>query len=176
VGKFIAPDPVKIVVSIIYRDPSRERCAVGMMSGHFGPVDFESPETPFDYSDYYVPEMGSPLRRRFIAFQRLFSRNCLAGVKRFSNHLEDVMSVEGKRTVNLDPGILSLDNFILATTKRRAHRIYLGANIYADLTLVYESGSFKSLSWTYRDYGSAGIIQMFGDLRQRYKKQLREKV
>ena len=54
--------------------------------------------------------------------------------------------------VNVDIGFLSAENFILATTKNYAHRIYLGQNIFADLTYQCLDGSFRSLPWTYPDF------------------------
>jgi hypothetical protein len=57
-----------------------------------------------------------------------------------------------KRRVNLDPGLLSLYNLVLASTKSFAHRIYLRDGIYAEVTLLYQAGKFSPLAWTYPDY------------------------
>ena len=37
-----------------------------------------------------------------------------------------------------------LERFVLATGKNFAHRIYIGKEIYADLTLIFRKGRFES--------------------------------
>lgn len=54
--------------------------------------------------------------------------------------------------VNIDIGFLTLENFVLATTKNYSHRIFIGQNIFADLTYHFHQGEFRSLPWTYPDY------------------------
>jgi len=54
--------------------------------------------------------------------------------------------------VNLDIGFLSLENFILATTKNFSHRVYLGQGIFADLTYQFSKGELRAFDWTYPDY------------------------
>ncbi len=65
---------------------------------------------------------------------------------------------DGKRQVNLDPGILSEERLILATGKNYTHRIYLRNGIYGDLTLIYGKGSYRTLPWTYPDYSDPRLI------------------
>jgi hypothetical protein len=43
---------------------------------------------------------------------------------------------------------------VLATGKPRHQRVYLGRGIFGDLTLVYHSGGYQKLDWTYPDWGS----------------------
>ncbi len=62
--------------------------------------------------------------------------------------IEDAFREGGDRTLNLDPGLLSLSRFALATTKDGSHRIPLRDGIYAEVTLVYERGGFHPLPWT----------------------------
>ena len=75
--------------------------------------------------------------------------------------------------MNLDPGLLSLPRFVLATTKESAHRIPLEEGIYAEITLLYEKGSFRPLAWTYPDFRSEGYIVLLNEIRLRYKSQLK---
>ena len=39
----------------------------------FGEIDTISERFPFDFTDYYTQEMGKPLFRHFITFERLIS-------------------------------------------------------------------------------------------------------
>jgi hypothetical protein len=54
---------------------------------------------------------------------------------------------------------------ILATRKDRAHRIYLGDGVYADLHLRYQGGCFRPLDWTYPDYRAPAVLTFFSQAR-----------
>lgn len=54
--------------------------------------------------------------------------------------------------VNADIGFLSLENFILATTKNFSHRVFLGQSIFGDLTYYFHLGELQTFPWTYPDY------------------------
>ena len=107
------------------------------VSEKFGPVDLVSAWMPFDYTIYYEREMGSPLFRRMLVFRDLIGQDELPAIKRFTNDLESEYLDEGRRRVNIDPGYLLPERFVLATGKNFTHRIYIGQGIYADLTLIY---------------------------------------
>ena len=66
------------------------------------------------------------------------------------------------------------DNLVLATSKSRTHRVYLDRGVWADLTLVFERGEFRELPWTYPDYASEYYRQTLANIREIYKKQLRQ--
>jgi hypothetical protein len=74
----------------------------------------------------------------------------------------------GGRSVNIDPGYLDRTKLLLATTKDCSHRIYLGRGIYGDIELMYRSGSFAWLDWTYPDYREAFSIEFFNRVRSAY--------
>jgi hypothetical protein len=69
--------------------------------------------------------------------------------------------------VNIDPGLLSEERFILATGKNFTHRIYLKDGIYADLTLIYQQEGFKSLPWTFPDHQDPKLLHYLNMLRQK---------
>jgi len=75
-------------------------------------------------------EMGKPLFRQFLSFEKLISPEQLVEIKLFTNQLEQESAEQGRRRVNLDPGYLSLDHLVLATGKPCAHRIYLSQGIW----------------------------------------------
>ncbi len=101
---------------------------------------------------YYEKEMGSPLSRFLLISENSFPRDSLLQGKLTSMEWEAAHSHEGKRSLNVDIGFLSPENFILATTKNYSHRVYLAQDIFADLTFQFQGGSFKPLPWTYPDY------------------------
>jgi hypothetical protein len=140
---------------------------------NFGPVDMVSSWLPFDFTTYYEPEMGAPLFRRVLAFKTLVKQSALADIKATTNNLEQEYSFSGKRTVNLDPGYMLHERFVLATGKNYSHRIYIGRQIYADLTLIYVKGRFQTLPWTYPDYADQHMLTYLEQVRQKYAIDLR---
>jgi len=160
------PKKVKLILSAIYSEQKAWQTLIPILEDKFGEMDYCSKQMDFNYTDYYEKEMGSGLKREFVSFSRLIDPVELPGIKLFTNQLEIETSAEGRRVVNLDPGYLSLDNLVLATGKPSPHRIYLRDGIYADLHLIYESGSYKPLKWTYPDYASQSLIALFNRLRE----------
>jgi hypothetical protein len=103
----------------------------------------------------------------------LIQQDALADIKCLTNDLEGEFSKEGKRLVNIDPGYMVPERFVLATGKNYAHRVYLRAGIYADLTLIYRGGHFCPLDWTYPDYAGEAIVGFLQSIRNKYMHQLR---
>jgi hypothetical protein len=137
-------------------------------------VDLVSPWLPFDFTSYYEPEMGAPLFRRIFVFKPLIAQEDLPAVKIRTNRLENDHAEGERRRINIDPGYLLLEKFVLATGKNFAHRIYIGQGIYADLTLTYTKGAFQTLPWTYPDYASAEIRQFLLQVRHKYSMDLKK--
>jgi hypothetical protein len=141
----------------------------------FGPLDMVSSWLPFDQTDYYAAEMGSPLSRRLAAFKDLIDQDALDRAKTTTNAIETAFSLEGRRRVNLDPGYLLAERFVLASGKNHAHRIYIGSGIYADLTLIYRHSGFKPLPWTYPDYRDKRLQQFLLRVRAKYLHDLKQR-
>jgi hypothetical protein len=146
-------DPVKLVVGLLSSDRNLLEQALSALAEGFGTVTVKSPEIPFSFTDYYEKEMGPDLIRQWVGFHGLIESEQLADFKQTTGLLEKrFIGPSNKRRVNLDPGMLSLHNFVLASTKGFAHRIYMHGGIYADLALIFQSGKFQPLPWTYPDY------------------------
>jgi hypothetical protein len=173
-GDLTTPRPVKLIVSAFAAGDVLLTQAREALAGEWGAIDWESPLLPFDHTAYYEAEFGPGLVRRIWAFERLVDPGALADVKLRTNEMEGRWKVNGRRQVNLDPGYVSLAKLVLATTKNRGHRIYLGGGIYAEVTLAYHKGTFHPWSWTYPDYASAQYCVLFGEIRERYAAQLRQ--
>jgi hypothetical protein len=103
-------------------------------------------------SDYYSKEMGENLSRIFFLTSTNLPRESLLSTKIQALNWEYTWAIDGRRMVNVDIGFLGLENFLLATTKNYSHRVYLGHNIFADLTYQFHQGDLQSLPWTYPDY------------------------
>lgn len=138
------------------------------LSDRFGAFDILSPWFSFDFTTYYEPEMGAPLFRRMAAFSTLIAQKDLPSIKTITNDMERQYSARSKRRVNIDPGYVTHERFVLATGKNYIHRIYLDRGIYADLTLIFQKGAFVELPWTYPDYRSKAIKHFIQLVRNKY--------
>lgn len=166
-----AVKPVKLLIGLLSSDPDLLRRTRQLLARRFGPVDAESDLWRFDQTDYYEPEMGPDLQRRFLSFERPIGPDELAEIKLETNALEqqiadDCMRPDVTRPVNIDPGYLGLTKLVLASTKDRMHRIYLGHGIYAEVTLQYTRGAWQTLPWTYPDYTQPKYHAFFTQLRE----------
>lgn len=168
-------DPAKLIIGVLLRETDLLETVAGHLAERFGPPDLVSPWLPFDYTDYYRPEMGAPLRRRMFAFSRLAEPDGLADIKLATNALEDRFRRDGNRRFNLDPGFVTRERLVLATGKNFTHRIYLGKGIFADLTLIYTGGDFRPLPWTFPDYADRPVKTFVRQVRNRYVAQMKRK-
>lgn len=169
------PSPqVRLVVSLLAATEAPRAWAVRRLAQDFGPLDYLSRPLAFDQTDYYASEMGGPLTRRLASFRRLVPVQGLADIKRACQALEAEACRDGRRQVNLDPGLLCADSLVLASSKRQGHRLALDEALWAELTLWYHHGEYHPLPWTYADYAGVRLRRLFQALRARYLWQLRE--
>jgi len=170
-------DPVMPVCGMIYRDWGIADAACSELIEIWGPLEILSASFPFTQTAYYHAEMGEPLLRRFVAFAQLIDPSEMARMKLESNALESAMADEnGQRKVNLDPGILSLANLLIATCKNHYHRVPMRDGVYAHMEYVFKEGDFAFLPWTYPDFKTPEYLDFFRTLRQTYKSRLKEAV
>jgi hypothetical protein len=169
------PEPVKLFVSVLAGDAGLLDAVIRELAQRRGDPDFVSEVLPFAYTDYYTAEMGPTLVRRFVSFDGLIRPEELPAIKLETNALEERFSEGGARRVNIDPGYVAKQHFILATGKGFSHRPYIGQGIYSDLTLVYRKETYRPLEWTYPDYRSEQTIGMLNGLRRRYMIQLKNR-
>lgn len=169
-----APEPIKYFVAILF--PTPEALAVGKqeLSAAWGTLDFEGEDHPFDMTDYYEPEMGTPLYRRLVAFEQLMLPTELVEMKLRCNQIEDTLAIEGKRIVNLDAGYLDHNKIVLASAKGAGQKIYLDKGIYADLVGRYEKGRYQPFHWTFPDFKDGRYDKELLAIRQIYLEQMRE--
>ncbi len=161
-----AAPPAGLLFSVLFREERDFDRAARMIAERAGGVESVGGQFPFDRSDYYEREMGAPLYRRFLLADGPIPREELVQAKLGAWAIENALSRNGRRTVNIDPGLLTEENVVLATGKNYAHRIYLCDGVYADLSLVFENGEYRPLPWTYPDIASSVIRSFLGELRR----------
>ena len=165
------PDPVKLFIGILYSDEELLNKGFGLMEKQYGPIDYRSELFEFTVTDYYAPEMGSPIFRLFVSFNRLIHPKDMARIKKETNEIEEQLSVGGKRKVNLDSGYMDYDKVVLASAKYNGQKIYLDHGIWADLTLHYEKGRYDPYPWSFPDFKKGIYNDVFLEIRERYKVQ-----
>jgi hypothetical protein len=168
------PKPAKLITGFFVKDKALAVDIARELQDRLGPVDMVSQWLNFDFTTYYEPEMGAPLNRRLVVFKPLVEQTQLAAIKRMTNTLEQKYQRQGQRRVNIDPGYLLAERFVLATGKNFTHRIYLDQGIYADLTLIYQKGAFRTLPWTYSDYADRRLIAFLTLVRNKYMLELKQ--
>ncbi|PIE69336.1 MAG: GTP-binding protein [Deltaproteobacteria bacterium] len=169
------PLPVKPVLSIL--SARWDRFWPGLrriLEERLSPIDHISETIPFTQTTYYNKELGTPITRRLISFEKLMPMDELPNIKLWTNTLENNHAdPQGNRLVNLDPGYLNQERLVLATGKNFTHRIYLREGIWADLTLIFQRGAWVDLPWTFPDYATAEIKKHLTRIRTAYTHQLR---
>jgi hypothetical protein len=168
------PKPAKLVIGLFLKEKSIILLVAQALTEKFGCIDMVSEWFPFNFTDYYESEMGKPLFRRVLVFENLIEQGALAEIKLITNDIELEYSKNSKRMVNLDPGYLLRERFVLASGKNFSHRIYIGERIYADLTLIYTKGRFQTLPWTYPDYAEQNMMTYLEQVRKKYMADLKQ--
>jgi len=164
---------MKLIIGFIFKNEKVVERAKLLLKKRFGEIDFESSTLAFKHTDYYCAEFGKDLKRRFISFKKLISPQDLPRIKLTTNRIENRLSCAGSRLINIDPGYLDLAKLILASTKDYKHRIYLSQGIFAEVTLFYQGGTFRSWEWTYPDYQTDEYIAIFNQIRGIYATQIK---
>ena len=142
----------------------------------FGPVHRQTERVPFrQYSSHYEKEMGKDIQRCLWSVDSPLGRGALVEAKLATNRIERSMARSGRRTVNIDPGLLTLEAFSLATNKPYYHRLYLAKGVFGELTLIYRFGAFEPLPWTYPDYQDGWAIEFFKKERREMLEEHRRK-
>lgn len=165
----------KLIVGIIYNDPEVYSRALDMLTEAFGPTDGESEHFSFseEFSDYYDKELGGRGMRVIFSFRDTVDPSLQAEIKKATNEMERILSKDGKRQINLDPGFINHGRLMLATTKAAGFRIPLADGIYTELTLFWARGAWQKLPWSYRDYQSERVQRFITEVRKKYLEQRR---
>jgi len=174
-GETRIPAPGLVVVGVLHPASAPLEDARRSLGRVLGEVHLVSRPVRFGWTGYYRTEMGTDLMRSVLTGEHLVRRDLLAELKSWTNGIEhELARPDGRRSVNLDPGMLTAENLVLATTKNRAHRVYLRDGIYAETTLAFVQGRFLAFPWTYPDYRTQRMRGLLESLRAAYLQRLRQ--
>ncbi len=159
-----------LVVACFSRHSDALNWATNQLTPKYGKIALQSPDFPFHHTKYYNSTMGTDLIKRFLVFEPIVSADCLPNVKHFTINLEHDLAATSRfpevRPLNLDPGLIQLGKFLLASTKDQVHRVHLQNDIFAEVTLRFQDGAFEIWPWTYADYREESVRDFLGEARQ----------
>jgi len=171
------PNKVKLIIGILAADRKCLLASMEAIEDKFDKVDLVSDVWPFTQTDYYKDQTGPNILRQFVSIERLIDPAKLSKIKHKTNRLEQKLAAKLglplPRPVNLDPGIIEPSKLVLASTKNYSHRIYIGRKMYAEVTLVFDKGSWRPLASTYPDYRQQCYFEFFEKVRTRLLEQLK---
>ena len=168
------PLPVKYFIAVLYRDEEKLHPIKKELAARWGSFDFEGRDHSFDTTGYYLPEMGTPLCRKLLAFERLYTPALIVSMKLECNDIETSFSHDGKRTVNLDAGYLDHNKFLLASAKVAGQKVYLDKGIYADLSGRYKAGKYQPFEWSFPDFKDGRYDDELLAIRNIYMQQIKK--
>ena len=175
-SKVLKQSKAVLVMALMYNDINVYNLTLEKLINNFGNIEVISEEYLFSHSIYYKEEMGESLNKRFIVFNSMIDRDYISDVKRITDNIEkEYLDNHQNRRINIDPAILTLENFILVTNKNFTHRIYLKDGVFADLTLLYKKKKgYTELEWTYADYSSNETKSFLNKIRELFYNRLIE--
>jgi len=163
-------DSVALIVAVMAPNAAELDRASQYLAKRLGPIRDCGPAYAFDFTTYYEAEMGSGLVKQLMWFDRLVGAEELSWIKRATMVVERDLATRGKeglqRRANIDPGLVSADSLVLATTKYAGHRICIARGLFAEVTLRYEKGQYARLPWTYADYCTEATQAFLQTIRQ----------
>jgi len=167
------PTPVKLFVVTLHKDVVTLDAVARRMIQEWGPSDFVSEDFEFTATDYYAPEMGAPLFRRFFSFEKLIDPEMLVEAKLLTNQIEGDFAVNGKRQINLDAAYLDYYKVVLASLKFGGQKLYMRQGVYGDMTLIMNKGKWENFAWGFPDFKSGTYDVVLNRIRDLYKEQIR---
>ncbi len=165
---------VKPLLGVLYGEEHVLEWLRGRISSQAWSIQRESATLPFDLTDYYRAEMGLDLKRLFLTVRGLRQQTEMVEWKLQMRKWEDLLRVEGMRTINLDPGFLDYHRVVLLSFKEGAQKIYLHSGVWADLVLLKKRGGYRTFPWTFPDLREDRYHKFFLESRRDYKLEMRE--
>lgn len=177
-GKPRPHPPTFLIAAIFSRHDQALDWACERIINRWGKLLCASDRFAHTETAYYSRLMGEGLRKQLLAVDGDFDPAQLAALKLASNDWEaeyaQLHDFPEERPLNIDPGYLTPLKVVLASTKDRAHRIYLRDGIFAEECLVYHQRAWQGRPWTYPDYLRADYHAFFERVRDLLQRRLKE--
>ena len=161
--------PAALLCAVMAADAAHIQEATAALIERWGPLRGAGPLYPFDQSVYYRREMGEGLHKQLLCFADKVDPALLPRAKTWTMDLERRLGVEEasglRRRANIDPGLLSIESLVLATTKYKGHRVCIAPSLYAEVTMLYQKGAYQPFEWTYPDYRREDNLAFLQEMR-----------
>ena len=167
--------PVAFFMGILYADETVRDKTLALAEVLFGPLELRTEPISFEYTDYYNDEMGEDIMRMWVGSPELADPADLANWKLATDEIEWQFTVDGRRTINLDPGFVGLSKVVLASLKDHPQRVPLKDGVYADIELIFKHDRWHTTPWTYPDYVDKPALDFLTKLREALLAELKSK-
>lgn len=145
-------EPVKLFASLIYRDEPVRAELKELLIRRWGAIDYETQPQPFTSEEKIQKEMGAPLFRSLISFQRLIDPGEIANIKAACLGLEEKLRHQGVRRMKLDVGYLDSSKVVLSSRTGGGQKIYHSSGFYLELALLFAKEKCQALPWSEADF------------------------
>ncbi len=172
-SKPVIPEKAKLFIGILTNSEDHLQTAEKRLIKKYGDIDLRTGNIQFTHTEYYNT-IGKNLFKVLFSFKKLINRENITEIKLNTNNLENFISKKGKRSINIDPGYLTLSNVFLASCKDYFHRVYLKRGVYLENELKFINKRYTAWDWTYPDYKKPEYMLFFHDMRRIYYQQLRK--
>ena len=150
--------PGRLVLSIIYSSIDALADSLDLLERQFSRVQFETVDIPYSNEEKYTEMVA---RDNLPQIKDICSRI----EANFADRVDDFIF----RTVNIDPGILTPDNLVIASHREYNHRVYLSNGVFAEMALIFARGEFRRLPWTSPNYYHDEAIEFFLRVRNSFE-------
>lgn len=156
---------VKLIIGLMYSDEQICKQTIEKLKQQYGEFQ-QGPTINFDFTEYYQEETGKDLKKMYLAFTNLINREHLPEIKLSTNKIEQLLSINGKRRINIDPGYMTQHQVVLASVKEHPNRIFLSNNIYGQIVLVFCRNEWTAVEKTFADYQQKEVKEFLLTVRK----------
>lgn len=105
-----------------------------------------------------------------ISFEKMFPGWDAPKFKEWTYAIEEYFAVEGRRTINCDPGYVDNLKVVLMSGKGGGHMLSVAPGIWADLLLWYNKG-WVAVPWAFPDFRDGTYFNDFLEMRKIFKRE-----
>ncbi len=162
-------EPVALVCATLAQNQTILAETRNRLEARIHPIRRQGPIYSFDFTSYYEEEMGPALVKQILWFDQLVNPAALPGIKSKTMDLERELAGfrdgRTRRRTNIDPGLVSIESLVLASTKYSGHRICIAPGLFAETTLLFQKGRYRPFEWTYPDFRTEATQTFLQEIR-----------
>lgn len=141
-----------LLLGIMYPNDDSLSRLISILEKEFGIIKVKSESYDFNFTNYYEKEFGKNLKKIIIIFKKTIEKKDLIEIREKTGKIEKTLSIDGKRTVNIDPGYISESELVLATKKFRSFKEKLNDEVFLHKVLEFKDNDVITFFHTFADY------------------------